>query len=289
MTFHLMARPRGGWLALAELALLIAIFIFINFAAVLAFGIADPEWLNAFMEDDAARPADVYIIAFSIAAPLLAAWIARRNPAGLISVESRVRWRYVGLAAAVAVPVFGAIAVYDALQGGLTVNTSTLAVAIAMVFVVPVQSATEELMFRAALPQIVGNWLKPAWVAYGASVLPFVFMHLYNLIGLVDIFIFAVCAAYLTWRSGGIEQATVLHAASNTYVFVFQALRPDVVPTTEVSWADTALFSSLTIGVTVGIALLTRAKTGTAIPTAPVRPVAQVPANAQVLQPQPRG
>ena len=255
MSFHLIARPRNGWLALAELALLIALFVGVQFLIVIAAGLINPELFIEFADADAAGPNDVFIIA-----PFVAAWIAQRSPAGLVSVANRVRWRYVGVAAAVAVPVYGVLLVVDGISGGWTVTTSTLALVVAMVLVVPVQAATEEFVFRAAIPQIVGNWLRPAWVAYGAGVLPFVFLHLYNVIGLVDIFIFALCAAYLTWRSNGIEQAVVLHAASNTFVFITQALRPDLVVTTDISWGETALSAGLTVGVTAGIAWLTRAK-----------------------------
>lgn len=260
MTFHLMARPRSGWLALAELVLLIVLFVSVQFFLVLALGFAHPEFLQEFAEADSAGPNDVFIIALTIIAPFLAAWITRRNPAGLVSVDNRVRWRYVGLAAVVAVPAYVALLVFDGLSGGWTVTRSTMALVVAMVLVVPVQAASEEFMFRAAVPQIVGNWLRPAWVAYGAGVLPFVFLHIYNIIGLVDIFIFALCAAYLTWRTDGIEQATVLHAASNTFVFTTQALRPDMVVSTDITWAETALSAGLTVGVTIGIVLLTRAK-----------------------------
>lgn len=260
MSFHLIARPRNGWLALAELALLIALFVGVQFLIVVAAGLINPELFIEFADADAAGPNDVFIIALSIIAPFVAAWIAQRNPAGLVSVANRVRWDYVGVAAAVAVPVYGVLLVVDGISGGWTVTTSTLALVVAMVLVVPVQAATEEFVFRAAIPQIVGNWLRPAWVAYGAGVLPFVFLHIYNIIGLVDIFIFALCAAYLTWRSNGIEQAVVLHAASNTFVFITQALRPDLVVTTDISWGETALSAGLTVGVTAGIAWLTRAK-----------------------------
>lgn len=251
--FHLLTRPRSGWLALGELALVAVFFTVFQFAIVMAFGIAQPELLMENVTSDAAGLFDVFVIALALPAPFLAARICGRNPAELVSVARRFRWDVVGRALIVVLPVYAVVMLVNALSGDLTLTPQTLVTAAMFVLVVPIQAATEEFVFRGALPQIFGTWFRSPWVAYGLAVLPFVLLHIYNFAGLVNIAVVAVCFAYLTWRSGGLEQAIVLHAVANTSVFVMQALRPDEVVSTDIPWTTVGLDVALTIALTAAI------------------------------------
>jgi hypothetical protein len=43
---------------------------------------------------------------------------------------------------------------------------------------------------------------------------------LYDICGLLDVGVFAVFAAWLTWRTGGLEAAIVAHVINNSAIFV---------------------------------------------------------------------
>lgn len=108
-------------------------------------------------------------------------------------------------------------------------------------------------MFRAAIPKIVGNWVRSPWLAYGLAGIAFVAMHVYNWVGLLGVLVVCVCLSYLTWRTGGIEQAIVVHTCSNLSVFLVQALQPDVVPTTQISWLDGLSTALITVAVSAAV------------------------------------
>ena len=48
----------------------------------------------------------------------------------------------------------------------------------------------------------------------------FVLAHGYDWVGQIDIAVFAVCMGALTWKSGGLECAIVLHTANNLTLFL---------------------------------------------------------------------
>lgn len=263
MPHYLMARPRSGWKALAELALLVVFFLAFEVIAVIAFDAIDPGSAESAASAHAAGLYDTFVIALALPAAFLAARASGRDPAGLISVQRRVRWPLVWRALAVAVLVYAVVIAIDAADGGLTFSARTLTVAAAYLLVVPVQAACEETVFRAALPQIIGNWVRSPWVAYGLAAIPFVALHTYNWVGMAGVLVICLCMTYLTWRSGGIEQAVVVHACSNLSVFLTQALRPDEVVSTDISWAEGLATALVTVAVTAGVAVV-GAKAGVA-------------------------
>ena len=87
---------------------------------------------------------------------------------------------------------------------------------VALCGIVALQTAAEELVFRAALPQILGGLCAP--LAYGLPALGFVALHTGGAGTLADVAVFAACAAWLTWRTRGIEAAWVLHLVGNVWV-----------------------------------------------------------------------
>ena len=249
-----MARPRSGWKALAELVLLAVAFIGMQVLAVVALGLIDPGAVEESVSTGGAGAFDIFAIALSLPAAFAAARLTGRDPGSLLSVERRLRWSLVGRALAVAAPVYAVVAAADLASGGVTLTTGTLVTAAVLLAVVPLQAAAEEAVFRGALPQIVGNCVRSPWLAYGAASAPFVALHIYNWIGLLDVLVICLCLSYLTWRSGGLEQAIVVHACSNLSVFIPQALRPDVLPTTDIGWAEGLGTALLTVAVTAAVA-----------------------------------
>lgn len=223
---------------------LIALGFFLVFQVMLAVPAAilvfvDPTGLGAdframLLEGviDLTIPA---VLAFSLAsiavmlpAIILAALIMGPRPVGLLSsVAGRLRWRWMlrlvvpGLV--VFVGSFVLLALLDsALLGGppaLRMGDDTVLMLAIILLLVPLQATAEEYVFRGYLMQLIGGWLKhPAW----AILLPvplFMVGHLYDGWGLLDVGVFAVFAAWLTWRTGGLEAAIVAHVVNNATLF----------------------------------------------------------------------
>lgn len=231
LEYHRVAADRPWWKGVLEALLLIVLFLSMTIAAFVFL---------MFTGDVDSSVGTVFSIALTLPAAFLAARIVGRNPAQLLSVTGRVRWRIVWRSLLVMVP--------------LTVLTTPLEafaptwLMLVYLLVVPVQAATEEFLFRGAPAQIVGSWIRSPWIAYAISVLPFVFLHTYNWIGLIDIFIFAICVSGLVWFTRGLEAAIVMHAVSNIAAFGMQPTEM----VTDIAYSDMAISVAVTV-VTTGL------------------------------------
>ena len=247
--FHLLARGRKHWLSIAELVLVPVFFVALQIGFFILF---------MLVHEEDSEMLDIFILAATVPAAFWAAWITRRDPTALLSVANRVRWPLVWRSLLVAAPAYAAVFAVEATAEDAVISASTITAALFFVLVVPLQAASEELVFRGALPQIAGTWLRSPWLAYALPIPAFVALHAYNWIGLIDIFCFAVFASYLTWLTNGLEAAIVLHATSNISVFAAQALHPDEPPPTEIAWQDATISVLFTLAVTVAIVLMLR-------------------------------
>ena len=93
----------------------------------------------------------------------------------------------------------------------------------------PLQSAGEEYGFRGLVFRIAGSWARGPRTALVLGVLvsslAFAFAHAstdpwYN----AWYFTFAASTAVITWRTGGLETAIVIHALNNTLYFLFDTM-----------------------------------------------------------------
>lgn len=173
-------------------------------------------------------------IALLLPAIILATLIMGPRPLGLLSsVAGRMRWGWLARCIPLGLLVYGVVfalsfLVIDPLSGAgplSPVITSTTWVLIVLALVLtPLQATAEEYVFRGYLMQTIGGWLKhPAW----AILLPvplFAIGHDYDVWGMLDVSIFGVTAAWLTWRTGGLEAAIVAHVINNTTLFVLGAV-----------------------------------------------------------------
>lgn len=212
------------------------IVLVVPFAVMAAFV---PEVMQVFSRIagsggmDMTDPATFVVAMLSIILLLPALLIASRVVAGrglglLSSVTGRLRWRWMlrclGLAAAVfALQTSISMGISLAQGEDLFVTDVTgppWPMLLLVILLVPLQSATEEYVFRGFLMQAVGSWLKhPAF----AILLPlplFVFGHLYDVWGMLSVAAFALAAGWLTWRTGGLEAGIALHVVNNVSIFV---------------------------------------------------------------------
>jgi uncharacterized protein len=75
--------------------------------------------------------------------------------------------------------------------------------------------------------QTLGAWIPWARVAAPvAIILPtvlFALGHIYDIWGLLDVAAFGLAAAFITWRTGGLEAGIVMHAVNNITLFLLLA------------------------------------------------------------------
>lgn len=140
----------------------------------------------------------------------------------LHSVAGRFRWAVAGRAALVVVPAFALLGAADwVLDGAAAPPATSLAMGAAILLallIAPLQSMAEEYLFRGLLTRSVATWFGPSIVSLAMSLLVtavlFAAFH-----GTADpwrlafYLAFGVAASLITWRTGGVESASVMHAA----------------------------------------------------------------------------
>ena len=246
VAFHRLARlrPRYRWWRLLLTGLLgIAFYAVLMLLLIVPLGISaalNPAWgvevqtlLVTAEYFDLDRPwflvALVLPLILMIPALLLASRIVEGRGVGLLSsVTGRLRMRWLGKSLLLAFVVFaisfGVLLGWAAATGeGVSADFShpNLWVMIVLVLLlIPFQAAAEEYVFRGYLMQLVGGWLRHPAFAILLPVPLFVLGHGYDVWGAASVGVFAVVAAWLTWRTGGLEAAIGLHIANNMCIFL---------------------------------------------------------------------
>ncbi|WP_165063290.1 CPBP family intramembrane glutamic endopeptidase [Marisediminicola senii] len=247
--YHRLARswPKyRWWKALVTGLIAVALYLGFSIAAVVVFivlSVALPDTFGASVESIAAVELDLSdpivfsfalgSIALMLPSVLIAALIMGPRPLGLLSsVEGRLRWGWLGRCIPPALVIYGVVFAASFLLEPATggeaaqpvITAATWALIVLALVLTPLQATAEEYVFRGYLMQAIGGWLKhPAW----AILLPvplFAIGHDYDVWGLLDVSVFGVVAAWLTWRTGGLEAAIVAHVVNNTALFLLGAV-----------------------------------------------------------------
>lgn len=92
-----------------------------------------------------------------------------------------------------------------------------------VLLLVPFQAAAEEYVFRGGLMQVLGAWIKSPIIAILLTSVLFAVAHIYDIWGMLSVGVMGVVAAYLTWRTGGLEAAIAVHTLNNYIAFGFMA------------------------------------------------------------------
>ena len=189
---------------------------------------------------DASEPLVMLLTLGSIVMMLPSVLLATRaaglgGPGRLSSVAGRLRWGWLARCLVPAVVFMGLTVLLSSFAvplltgasiglGPVTTPPEALVWSlVVIVLLVPLQATAEEYAFRGFAMQALGSWI--AWPAV-AIVLPtiaFAAAHAYNPWGLADVAVFGVAAAWLTWRTGGLEAAIVAHVLNNVVLFVLLA------------------------------------------------------------------
>ena len=267
-SYHLLGRdgaPRvAWWRPLLEFSLVLALF-FALYAAMLAlFDAADTLFDPAvkamgdfeFVDTPWLALAAGTIETATIPAAFIAARVRGRRLAALWSVEYRFRWRIFAVALVPPLVLFGAQLAYWMWRGAQDMgdfgaaNFGALCILIALI---PLQALSEELVFRGSLVQVVGQWTHSAWVVYLVPAFLFVSFHDYGWKGQLSVLTFALCGAFLTWSTGGLEASLAVHAVANTFAFVPDPFHVHVAGLAEVTVGETVASISMTVLATVAI------------------------------------
>ena len=193
--------------------------------------------VTAFLMIDAANPLSLIAglggVATLLPSVLLAYRIVGLRPLSVLrSVQFRLRWRWLAAClvpalvvtlVANAADIFLLPVVYGAgwpMAPSTAIGTFLLS-ALVIVVLTPIQAAAEEFAFRGLLGQMFGAWIRWVWIVIPLSGVAFAAAHTQYLgWATVDVFVFALVAGYVTWRTGGIEAGIALHATNNTVAFL---------------------------------------------------------------------
>lgn len=159
--------------------------------------------------------------------------IHRRPLASLITPEAKVGWRRIGQSALVWCVIAAVVSVVEHVlypdRYYLSFDSGQFFVFLALVLILtPIQTTTEELVFRGYAMQGLGLLTRrPALVAVASSVI-FTVPHLLNpevhehgvLIMAANYFAIGMLLATITLRDGRLELAIGLHAVNNVFLAV---------------------------------------------------------------------
>jgi len=169
---------------------------------------------------------------------LLQRWLYGVRGASLTSVISRFRFDIFGRALVLVVPAWIVLMTLQSLgpipESPVWTNTDVLWFIVATLLLTPLQAAGEEYGLRGLVFRVAGGWARGARAGLVVGILVssavFAVIHLATDMWLnLWYLIFAVGTALITWRTGGLEVAIVLHAGLNTLAFTLQAaLRQDL-------------------------------------------------------------
>ncbi len=211
--------------------------------------LVDPEYATDLTTGaaemlDTQRPISVLMsllsIIIMIPSVLLGMLSTGMRPVGRVwSVATRIRWGLLGrllgiaLLSVVAMNVTG-IAVELALDPAslsepaapslreFDVDAALLSM-LFVVLLVPFQAAAEEIVFRGLFMQVLGSWLRSPWFGILIPSIGFALAHIYNIWGLAVVGLMGGVAAWLTWRTGGLEAAVAIHVVNNLIAFGLMA------------------------------------------------------------------
>ncbi len=223
------------WRPLLALAAGLATFFAISMFLSVVWLVLDPSLLET-TDAAAIDPTDPVtmlignlMLAGLIPATLVATRVGHWRPMGKVwSVTGRIRWGWLLRAALVTTLVWGA---YLALAWILSGEEPTARpehwgwLLLITLLTTPLQAAGEEVAFRGGLMQGVGAWIgRPVLALVVSTVLSaatFALAHTsLDPWILLDLGGMAIACCYLTWRTGGLEAAIVLHVVNNLVITI---------------------------------------------------------------------
>lgn len=243
--YHEQARNgrQGGLRRLGELlavlgllgaGFIVAIGVSVLVGSVLGLEVA-PDDSDRLLADPLADEAmGLLVLAAGIPAVLLAVrWCGNRPAGSLVSVTGGVRWRWLGLCAAVAFPVMavelGVLALWSWLEEGDEVFAGDvpapgrlLVGLVLFAALIPFQAAAEEFFFRGWLAQFFGGFLRSPWPGVCVASVLFALAHGFGSWSGFSLLLYsALWWGWLVIRTGGLEAVIAMHTANNVLSYGF--------------------------------------------------------------------
>jgi len=210
-----------GWLV----ATLIAVTVALAWDVTSSGTRLDPANMNVNLNTPAMFAANNISLAACIPIAMLSGWLVyRQRPGFLSSITGRFRWGLFGHFLLIVAPLMLAwMALQTVVDGGLgslAWGPDSLFLLVTILLTTPLQAAGEEYANRGLIARSVGSWFANRWVALGVAIIVngviFTLLH-----GAGDpwlnayYFTVAVTFTLLTWRTGGLEAAIVMHIVNN--------------------------------------------------------------------------
>jgi len=296
------------WSWLCVLAITIVIWIVAQTALIgLVIGVtsvADPELFKKFMATNATVPKDnaaltsivtemmgvnpltmaLFLLTFPAALGGLylgQKLIHKRTITSLHTAFQRFRWRRALQGFLV---IWGVLAAVTLIAKALGAPVNYIfdskrfwGFMIVSLLFIPLQSATEEIVFRGYFNQALGKYINNKWVVFTLTSLAFMALHLSNPealdgadkgvlpIVMSGYFLFGFAACMLVLIDDGLESAIGLHAGNNTFAAIFVNYEGSVLPTPAI-WETVpdptkdAIGTIITLAVAVAILYYLRQK-----------------------------
>jgi membrane protease YdiL (CAAX protease family) len=182
-------------------------------------------------------------------------YIHQRTILSLHTASPAIRWNRGIKAFIVTWLVLGVVSLIGHLTGLSVIKTNfqasnTLLYLLLSLALIPLQSGTEEIVFRGYLNQWFTHLLKNKWIAFIFSSALFASMHLSNpealkgaedgvlLLTMSGYFLFGFFACLLVWMDNGLESAIGFHAANNTFAAIFVNYEGSVLPVPSLFMAE---------------------------------------------------
>jgi membrane protease YdiL (CAAX protease family) len=236
---HMMRGPRHAWwrppLAVALTVVFTLLILFAVFRILVATG--HRQWLDAGMtRQGMAGPGPFALTNLMWAAVIPTSMLATRiahgvAPGYLSSVTGGLRWRWLARCLAIIAPLYVVYVSVDLLvdwpEGSIPERQGLLLLVVLVS--TPLQAAGEEYLFRGLVLQNLGAWFRSPRVALVVSTIVSagIFAVAHGSADpwiLLDLATGAVAGCILTWSTGGLEAAIVLHASNNVISMVASIL-----------------------------------------------------------------
>ena len=117
--------------------------------------------------------------------------------------------------------VYGILQIMPLLASGMPSMTNTSIAVLILCLILPIfQGFAEEYLCRGLLMQTFGSWFKIPIVAIVLQAAIFSILHNYEILAAIGVFCTGVLYGLITWYGQGLESASAMHAANNTFSFL---------------------------------------------------------------------
>lgn len=214
---------------------------------------SSPELTELNPKIVAASPWIFMLILLSFPASLIAPYLGQkfihnRSIKSLHTAASKIRWGRGLQAFLVTWAVLGTFTAVLHFTGISPVKSNFgaerfISYSLVCLLFLPLQSGTEEIIFRGYLNQGFNHLIKNKWITFVITSLLFMAMHLANpealagkesgmhALTMSSYFLFGFIACLMVWMDNGLEAAIGFHAANNTFAGIFVNYEGSVIPT----------------------------------------------------------